>query len=57
MNSQRWEALHATVRGEFAHVRQPADRRIITFLRNENGEAIGLSIDYYRVRGVRFTKR
>jgi hypothetical protein len=57
VNSRRWEALDATVRDEFVHVQEPADGRIITFLRNEKGEVTGLSIDYYRVKGVRFTKR
>jgi CubicO group peptidase (beta-lactamase class C family) len=57
VNSRRWEALDATVRDEFVHMEEPADARIITFLRNEQGEVTGLSIDYYRVKGVRFTKR
>ena len=57
VNSRRWEALDATVRDEFVHVQEPADARIITFLRNEKGAVTGLSIDYYRVTGVRFTKR
>jgi CubicO group peptidase (beta-lactamase class C family) len=57
VNSGRWEALDATVRDEFVHVQEPADGRIITFLRNEKGEVTGLSIDYYRVKGVRFTRR
>jgi CubicO group peptidase (beta-lactamase class C family) len=57
VNSRRWEALDATVRDEFVHMQEPADGRIVTFLRNENGKVTGLSIDYYRVRGVRFTKR
>ena len=38
-------------------MQEPADARIITFLRNEKGDVTGLSIDYYRVTGVRFTKR
>jgi hypothetical protein len=57
VNSRRWEALDATVRDEFVHMEEPADGRIITFLRNEKGDVTGLSIDYYRVRGVRFKKR
>jgi CubicO group peptidase (beta-lactamase class C family) len=57
VNSRRWEALDATVRDEFVHVQEPADGRVITFLRNEKGDVTGLSIDYYRVKGVRFTKR
>lgn len=57
VNSRRWEPLDATVRDEFVHVQEPADARIITFLRNEKGEVTSLSIDYYRVKGVRFTKR
>jgi hypothetical protein len=58
VNSGRWEALDATVHGEFVHMQEPADIRIITFLRNEKGEVTGLSIDCgTRLRGVRFTKR
>jgi CubicO group peptidase (beta-lactamase class C family) len=58
VNSRRWEALDATVRDEFTHMQEPADLRIITFLRNEKGEVTDLSIDIGgRLRGVRFTKR
>jgi CubicO group peptidase (beta-lactamase class C family) len=57
VNSRRWEPLDATVRDEFVHVQEPADARIITFLRGEKGDVTGFSIDYYRVTGVRFTKR
>jgi CubicO group peptidase (beta-lactamase class C family) len=58
VNSRRWEALDATVRDEFVHMQEPADIRIITFLRNEKGEVTGLSIDCgTRLTGVRFTKR
>ena len=57
VNSRRWEPLDATVRDEFVHMEEPADARIITFLRDEKGQVTGLSIDYYRVKGVRFTKR
>jgi hypothetical protein len=58
VNSRRWEALDATIRDEFVHIQEPADIRIITFLRNEKGEVTGLSIDIGgRLRGVRFTKR
>ncbi len=58
VNSRRWEALDATVRDEFVHMQEPADIRIITFLRNEKGEVTGLSIDIGgRLRGVRFSKR
>jgi len=57
VNSRRWEALDPTVRDEVVHVQEPADGRIITFLRNERGEVTGLSIDYYRVKGVPLTKR
>jgi hypothetical protein len=58
VNSRRWEQLDATVRDEFVpHRREPADGRIITFLRDENDEVNGLSIDYFRVKGVRFTKQ
>jgi CubicO group peptidase (beta-lactamase class C family) len=58
INSRRWERLDATVRDEFIpHVREPTDGRIITFLRNDGGEVNGLSVEYYRVKGVRFTRR
>jgi len=58
VNSRRWEALDATVHDEFVHMQEPADIRIITFLRNQKGEVTGLSIDIGgRLRGVRFTKR
>ena len=58
VNSRRWEGIDATVRDEFIHMQEPADLRIITFLRNEKGEVTGLSIDIGgRLRGVRFTKR
>jgi CubicO group peptidase (beta-lactamase class C family) len=58
VNSRRWEVLEATVRDEFVHMQEPADLRIITFLRNEKGEVTGLSIDIGgRLRGVRFTKQ
>jgi CubicO group peptidase (beta-lactamase class C family) len=57
VNSRRWEQLDATVRDEFVLVQEPADGRIITFLRDEKGDVNALSIDYYRVKGVRFAKR
>jgi hypothetical protein len=57
VNSRRWEALEATVRDRFVHLEEPADGRMITFLRDEKGEVTALSIDYYRVTGIRFTKR
>jgi CubicO group peptidase (beta-lactamase class C family) len=58
VNSRRWELLDPTIRDEFTHMQEPADLRIITFLRNDKGEVTGLSIDIGgRVRGVRFTKR
>jgi hypothetical protein len=58
INSRRWEQLDPTVHDEFIpHIREPADARIITFLRNENGQVIGLSAEYYRVSGIRFAKK
>jgi hypothetical protein len=58
VNSRRWEQLDATVRDEFIpHIREPTDGRIVRFLRNENDEVTGLSIDCYRVTAVRFEKR
>ena len=57
VNSRRWEC-DATVHDEFVHMQEPADIRIMTFLRNEKGEVTGLSIAIGgRLRGVRFTKR
>jgi CubicO group peptidase (beta-lactamase class C family) len=58
VNSRRWEALDAPVHDEFVHMQEPADVRIITFLRNEKAEVTGLSIDIGgRLSGVQFTKR
>jgi hypothetical protein len=58
VNSRRWEQLDATVQDEFIpHIREPWDGRQLTFLRNNDGEVNGLSVAYYRVKGVRFTKR
>jgi CubicO group peptidase (beta-lactamase class C family) len=58
VNSRRWEQLDATVRDEFIpHIREAADGRIISFLRNHTGTVSALSIEYYRVKGVQFTKR
>jgi CubicO group peptidase (beta-lactamase class C family) len=58
INSRRWEQLDATVRDEFIpHLREPSDARIISFLRSENGAVDGLSVEYYRVKDVRFQKR
>src|SRR5262249_5717340 len=58
VNSRRWEVLDATVRDEFTHMQEPADLRIITILRNKEGEVTGLSIDIGgRLRAVRFTRR
>jgi hypothetical protein len=58
IGSRRWEQLDATVRDEFIpHLREPADSRIITFRRDENGKVDLLSMDYYRVKGVQFQKR
>ena len=58
VNSRRWEQLDATVRDEFIpHIREPTDGRLIRFLRNENDDVTGLSIDHFRVTAVRFEKR
>jgi hypothetical protein len=58
VNSRRWEQLDATVCDEFIpHAREPADLRQLTFIRNEQREVTALSIDYFRIRGVRFEKR
>ena len=58
VNSRRWEQLDPTVRDEFVpHLREPFEGRIITFLRDERGAVSGLSIDYFRVKGVRFARR
>jgi CubicO group peptidase (beta-lactamase class C family) len=58
VNSRRWEQLDATVADEFVpHVREPADGRIFTFLRNGERQVTGLSVKYFRIDGVRFAKR
>lgn len=58
VNSRRWEQLDATVRDEFVpHRREPSDGRILTFVRNDRGEVTGLSMEYYRVKGVQFAKQ
>jgi CubicO group peptidase (beta-lactamase class C family) len=58
MNSRRWERLDATVRDEFIpHRRQQPDGRIITFRRNDQNVVTGLSIEYFRVKDVRFAKQ
>ena len=57
VNSRRWEQLDATVHDEFIpYIREPRDGRRITFLRGESGEVNSLSVEYYRVKGVRFTR-
>jgi hypothetical protein len=58
VNSRRWEQLDATVQDEFVpHLRDSVDGRIIRFVRDENNRVAGLTVDYYRVTGVRFDKR
>jgi hypothetical protein len=57
INSRRWEQLNATVCDQFIpHIREPAEGRRITFLRGKSGEVNSLSVEYYRVKGVRFTR-
>jgi CubicO group peptidase (beta-lactamase class C family) len=57
VNSRRWEQLDATVHDEFIpYIREPRDGRRITFLRGKSGEVNSLSVEYYRVKGVRFTR-
>jgi CubicO group peptidase (beta-lactamase class C family) len=58
VGGRRWERLDPTVRDEFIpHVRTPHDNRIITFQRNDKGEVIGLSVGFWRVKGVGFARR
>jgi hypothetical protein len=58
IGSRRWEQLDATVRDEFIpHIREPADQRVMNFLRDERGAINGLAAHYYRVKDVRFAKR
>jgi len=58
INSRRWERLDPTVRDEFVpHIREPADGRNLTFVRDDKGNVTGLAADYYRVSGVRFAKK
>jgi hypothetical protein len=58
IGSRRWERLEATVRDEFIpHSREPADMRVMNFLRDERGKINGLAAHYYRVKDVQFVKR
>lgn len=56
--SRRWERLDPTVRDEFIpHTRTRHDNRIITYLRDADKKVVGLSIEFWRVKGVRFDKK
>ena len=58
VNSRRWEPLDATVRDEFVpSCRNPPTDASSPSCAIENGQVSGLSVEYYRVKGVRFAKR
>lgn len=58
VNNHRLERLSPTVRDTFIpHLRNGDDNRIITFLRDERDRVSGLTIDLWRVRGVRFVRQ
>jgi hypothetical protein len=58
IGSRRWEQLDAIVRDEFIpHIREPADIRVMTFLRDDQGKVTGMAAHYYRVKDIRFVKR
>ena len=58
IGSRRWEQLDATTKDEFIpHIREPADQRVMSFLRDNGGTVSGLMMDYYRVKGVLFERR
>lgn len=57
VNSRRWERLRPLVRDEFTlHERDPHEQRFYRFTRDEEGVVDGLSVGFWRVRGIRFEK-
>jgi hypothetical protein len=58
VGGRRWERLDPTVRDEFvSHRRHWHENRIIRFRRGETGEVIGLTISFWRVKGVDFERK
>jgi CubicO group peptidase (beta-lactamase class C family) len=58
VNNRRHERLVPTLRDTFiASVRRPDDNRIITFVRDEEKRVTALTIDLWRVKGLRFQKQ
>ena len=58
MNNRRHERLEPTLRDTYiASVRRPDDNRIITFVRDEEKRVTALTIDLWRVKGLRFEKQ
>ena len=57
VNGHRWEQLEPTVADEFVPYRKSGhENRVLRFLRNDAGEVEGLSISFWRVRGVKFAR-
>ncbi|HUQ70697.1 MAG TPA: serine hydrolase [Planctomycetaceae bacterium] len=58
VNSRRWERLRPLTRDEFTPDRRdPHDQRFIRFSRGDDGTITGLTVTFWRIRGVRFEKR
>jgi hypothetical protein len=58
VNNRRWERLEPTVRDSFIAVgRTDDDNRLFTFLREKEGKVSGLSVDLWRVRGIRLVRQ
>jgi hypothetical protein len=57
VNSRRWERFRPLERDEFTPAdRDPHDQRFVRFTRNASGNVTGVSIAFWRVRGVAFSK-
>jgi hypothetical protein len=58
VNSRRWERLRPLVRDEFTpDLRDPHDQRFFRFLRGADGQMDGLSVGFWRIRDLRFSRR
>jgi CubicO group peptidase (beta-lactamase class C family) len=58
VGSRRWEQLDPTVLDEFVpHIRTAHDQRFFRFERDDDDRLTGMSVAFWRIRGVRFEKR
>jgi len=57
VNSRRWERLRPLVRDEFTpDHRDPHDQRFFRFKRTDDGAVDDLSVGFWRIRGVHFSR-